>query len=212
VKRPVLKVRPYHHSKKHRFVLDLRAFGGKRQFYKTRAEADAERLRQITLLERHGREAVGLSPHELSGIIKARERLAEYGKTIDDAADFLIHQLENIRRCKITVAQLADEVLEAKRKDGRSIAYRSDLKLRLGIFCRDFGKRLIAAITVEEIDNWLRALNCSPKSRANYRANIGVLFSYAEKRGIIEKNPVVRTAKPKLRKVGNQTESFQPLT
>jgi len=198
VKRPVLKVRPYHHSKKHRFVLDLRAFGGKRQFYKTRAEADAERLRQITLLERHGREAVGLSPHELSGIIKARERLAEYGKTIDDAADFLIHQLENIRRCKITVAQLADEVLEAKRKDGRSIAYRSDLKLRLGIFCRDFGKRLIAAITVEEIDNWLRALNCSPKSRANYRANIGVLFSYAEKRGIIEKNPVVRTAKPKL--------------
>jgi len=198
MRKPTLTIRPYPHRKTHRFVLDLRSFGKGRKFFKTRDEAKAERRRQLIALERHGREAIGLSPHELSGIMKARDRLAEYGKTVGDAADFLIHQLENIRRCKITVAQLADEVLEAKRKDGRSTAYRSDLKLRLGIFCRDFGKRLIAAITVEEIDNWLRALNCSPKSRANYRANIGVLFSYAEKRGIIEKNPVLHTEKPKL--------------
>jgi len=198
MRKPTLTIRPYPHSKTHRFVLDLRPFGKGRKFFRSRDEAKAERRRQLIALERHGREAIGLSPHELSGIMKARERLAEYGKTMVDAADFLIHHLEIIRRCKITVAQLADEVLEAKRKDGRSEAYRSDLKLRLGIFCRDFGKRLIAAITVEEIDNWLRALNCSLKSRANYRANIGVLFSYAEKRGMIEKNPVPRTAKPKL--------------
>jgi integrase len=198
MKRPVLKVRPYRHSKKHRFVLDLRAFGGKRQFYKTRAEADAQRLRKIALLERHGREAIGLSPREMSDFITARNKLADYGETINDAVQFRVNYLEHIRRCKTTVSQLASEVVEAKVKDGRSPEYISDLELRLRHFRLDFGDRSVAGITVEEIDNWLRALNCSPKSRANYRANIGVMFSYAEQRGMIDRNPVLRTSKPKL--------------
>ena len=55
--------------------------------------------------------------------------------------------------------------------------YIDDLKKRLARFCADFGERKIAEITVEHLDNWLRALPGSPKSRANYRANVGVLFS-----------------------------------
>ena len=51
---------------------------------------------------------------------------------------------------------------------------------------------------MEELDNWLRALPGSPKSRANYRANIGVLFSYATKRRMLDFNPIAHTAKPKL--------------
>src|SRR5439155_3218334 len=65
-------------------------------------------------------------------------------------------------------------------------------------FCVDFGQRGIAGITVEELDNWLRNLDCSPKSRANFRANVGVLFSYAERRRMIDSNPILRTARPKL--------------
>jgi len=51
---------------------------------------------------------------------------------------------------------------------------------------------------VEELDNWFRNLPLSPKSRANYRANVGVLFSYAFKRRIIDHNPILHTARPKL--------------
>jgi integrase len=198
MKRPNLKVRRYNHSSTHPFLLDLRPFGKGRMFFKTRAEADAERLRQLTAFARHGREAMALAAHEVSEFIKARKRLADYGKSVSDAADFLIHHLEEIRRCKITVAQLADEVIEAKRSDGMSAAYLADLRKRFKHFCRDFGDRPIASLTVEEIDNWLRALPLSPKSRANYRANIGVLFSYAKKRRMINENPVEFTAKPKL--------------
>jgi integrase len=93
---------------------------------------------------------------------------------------------------------LAEEVLEAKRKDGMSATYIDDLKKRLARFCADFGDRKIAGITVEELDNWLRALPGSPKSRANYRANVGVLFSYAERRRMIDSNPILHTARPKL--------------
>jgi integrase len=58
--------------------------------------------------------------------------------------------------------------------------------------------RLIADITVEELDTWLRNLPGSPKTRADYRANIGVLFSNAAQRRMIDSNPVEFTARPKL--------------
>jgi integrase len=196
--KPTLKVRPYRHDPKYKFVVDLRAFGKGRKFFKTRAEAEAEALRQRTLLERHSRIAVGLSQRELSDLIHARDKLAGYGKKITDAVDFLVDHLERVRRCKITVSRLADEVIEAKRRDGMSADYLSDLQLRLRRFCRRFGEKPIAGITVEEIDDWLRDLEGSPKSRANYRANVAVMFSYATKRRMLDFNPVLHTAKPKL--------------
>jgi integrase len=198
MKRPKLQVHEYRHSKTHPYYLDLRAFGQGRKFFKTKAEAEAERLRQITILARHGREAVGLPPPELSSIIRARKKLAKHGKTIDDAAAFYLDYLERIRRCNVTVAELAREVVEAKRKDGRAPMYVADLTKRLARFCADFGKRPIAGITVEELDDWLRGLDCSPKTRMNFRANVGVLFSYAERRRMIDSNPILRTARPKL--------------
>ena len=142
-------------------------------FFKTRAEADAECMRQKTLLERHSRDAIGLSKREMSDLITARNKLAEYGETINDAVSFRVDHLERIRRCKITVAQLAEEVLKAKLRDGMSKAYLRDLRSRLARFSGDLGDRPLAGITVEEIDNWLRDLPLSPQSRVNYRTVIG---------------------------------------
>lgn len=198
MKRAKLAVRPYRHSNTHPYYLDLRAFGQGRKFFKTRAEADAERLRQLTLRERGGREAVGLPLTELSTIVQARKKLAAHGRTLAEAATFYLDHLERICRCNVTVAELANEVLEAKRRDGHAPMYIADLRKRLARFCRDFGDRPIAGVTVEELDNWLRNLDCAPKSRANFRANVGVLFSYAERRRMIDSNPILRTARPKL--------------
>jgi integrase len=196
--KPSLKVLPYRHHPKFKFVLDLRAFKKGRKFFKTRAEAEAEALRQRTLLERHSREAVGLSQREMSDFIHARKKLAEYGETINDAVKFRVDHLDRVRRHGITVAQLTNEVIEAKRRDGRSRVYLRDLRYRLARFVQDFKDRSIAGITVDELDDWLRALPYSPQSRTNYRRIIGLLFGYAEGRGIIDRNPIPRTAKPKL--------------
>jgi integrase len=196
--KPTLKVLLYRHHPKYKFVLDLRAFKKGRKFFKTRTEAEAEALRQRTLLERHSRALIGLSQREASEIIAAKQKLAEYGETISDAVEFRVDHLERVRRTGITVAQFADEVVKAKRSDGRSLKYVYDLNSKLRRFRREFGNRTIATVTVEEIDKWLRDLDCSPKSRAGYRANIGVLFGHAERLGMIDRNPVLRTAKPKL--------------
>src|SRR6266436_8148215 len=136
MKRPKLQVHEYRHSRTHPYYLDLRAFGQGRKFFKTKAEADTERLRQLTLRERGGREAVGLPLNELSDIVEARRKLAGHGKTINHATAFYLDHLERIRRCNITVTQLAAEVIEAKRKDGRSTVYLTDLRNRLATFCR----------------------------------------------------------------------------
>jgi integrase len=88
--------------------------------------------------------------------------------------------------------------MEIKRKDGAAPRYLESLKSYLTKFAGSFGGRPIAAISPEELDNWLRALPYSPKSRANFRANIGVLFGYATRRRMIDSNPVTNTAKPKL--------------
>jgi integrase len=191
MRRPSFKVHQYKHSKTHRFYINLK-------FFKTRSEADAEAMRQRTLLERHGREAVGFSKGELSEFIEAKQKLSAYGETIRDAVNFRIDHLERVRRHGISVAQLVDEVLEAKRRDGRSEVYLRDLRYRLSKFVQDFGHQPIAGITIDELDNWLRALPFSPQSRTNYRTVIGLLFSHAESRGITERNPISRTAKPKL--------------
>jgi hypothetical protein len=198
MKRPTLAVRQYRHSSTHPYYLDLRAFKQGRKFFKTKGEAEAERLRQITLRERGGREAVGLPLNELSAIVEARRKLAEHGKSIDEAATFYLDHLERIRRCNVTLTQLACEVLAAKKKDGHAPMYLADLRKRLDRFARDFGARPITAISVQELDDWLRNLDCAPKTRANFRANIGVLFSYAERRRMIDTNPVLRTSRPKL--------------
>src|SRR5947207_5447110 len=212
MKRPSLAVRRYRHSSTHPYYLDLRAFNQGRKFFKTKAEAEAERMRQITLRERGGREAMGLPLNELSAIVQARSALAKHGKSINDAAAFYLDHLERIRRCNITVAQLAAEVLAAKQKDGFGALYLTDLRKRLNRFARDFGTRPIAAITVEELDDWLRNLECAPKTRANFRANIGVLFSYAERRRMIDTNPVKRTSAPKLVDKAPEIFSINELT
>jgi integrase len=206
MKKPILKVRKYRFSKTHPFMIDMRAYGKGRKFFKYRTEAEAECLRQKTLLERQGREAVGLPQHELSEFITAKRKLAAEGKTINDATQFLLDHLKRVRRSGTTVEQLAAELMEAKKKDGMSRVYLKDLRHRLGIFSRDFGNRPIASITAEELDIWLRSLPFSPQSRMNFRTNIGVLFSHAERRRMIDFNPIKHTARPRL--PGNPPEIF----
>ena len=174
VKRTTLAVRRYRHSATHPYYLDLRAFGQGRKFFKTKAEADAERMRQSTLRERGGRAAIGLPLDELAVMVQSRNKLAAHGKTVRDATAFYLDRLERIQRCNMTVKELTKEVLEAKRKDGHAPMYVADLRKRLARFCVEFGIRPVAAITVEELDNWLRDLDCAPKSWANFRANVGV--------------------------------------
>jgi integrase len=201
MKRPQIKARKYPHSKTHPWQVDLRAFGKGRKFFKTEAEAKDEARKQKRLVENRSWQAIGLEPQEMNAIISAKQRLAEYDKTITNAADFLIEHLSRVRQHGKTVVQLSAELLDAKQKANRSEIYLRDLRHLLtgaSPFSCAFGQRPIASITVEELDAWLQAQPGSLKTRANLRQNISVLFGYAVKRRILDSNPVTHTEKPKL--------------
>jgi integrase len=217
MKRAKLTIREYpNNPPSRRYVVDLRSYGKGRKFFATKIDAENERRRQEILRNRAGSEAVGLPHSELAAIIQARKQLAAHGKTISDATAFYLDYLERIKRCNITVSQLALEVLRNKEKDGCSDIYLRDLRTILlgsngdnpSLFAERFGQRAIAGITVEELDTFMRDIPGSPVTRSNWRRNISVLFGVAEARGYIDRNPVLRTSKPKL--IDKAPEIFTP--
>jgi integrase len=62
-----------------------------------------------------------------------------------------------------------------------------------------FAGRLIAEITAAEIDDWLRSIPLEPLTRNNHRRVISMLFSYAMLRRYCSENPVIQTAKARVK-------------
>lgn len=66
------------------------------------------------------------------------------------------------------------------------------------MFCQAFGGQPVAAVSSREISAWLQDLEGSPKTRANFRQVVSVLFGHAADEQMIDSNPVLRVKKPTL--------------
>jgi integrase len=82
------------------------------------------------------------------------------------------------------------------------------LAQKLGRFAETFGDQPIRTITTSEVEAWLQGFKLSPRTINNFRDKASALFSYAEKRGYIGKNPVSVIDKIKL--VDAPPEIFTP--
>jgi hypothetical protein len=133
-------------------VFDLRAFGKGRKFFKTCTEANAERLGKSRYWNATSAKRLVCRSAKCPTSSRRRGRLAEYGETISDAGHSESITLIRVCRHGITVARLADEVAEAKRRDcGPDVSVR-DLRCRLNEFVQDFGHLPTAGITLDELD------------------------------------------------------------
>ena len=100
-----------------------------------------------------------------------------------------------------TVPEVVAEMVHAKERDGLSVRYLEDCRDRLGRFATDF-KRPISLLQTRDIAHWLRELQCSTRSRNNYRNLIVTLFSFARKHGYYpadRPNPAALTDRAKER-------------
>jgi integrase len=179
------KVRSYHDKQrpKLKFVVSFKKNGKRaRSFFESKKAAQT--FAQLKNNER------------LIGETDGAKQLAKFGKTIADAiAFYLPHLHASNRTC--TFAELVDELLPAKTKDGASAPYLTDLKCRLGQFSNSFGDRIVSEITSGEIDDWLRDLDVSPVTRNNSRRVLRTAFSFAVSRNYCVDNPAAKTAKAK---------------
>src|SRR5438874_494088 len=120
-----------------KFVVNGRENGKRtRRFFETKKEADSYAQEKRIELQNKGREGAEFPSKLREMAQECAERLRGYGKTIADATDFLVAHLKASER-SCTAAQLVTELWSAKKADGASERYLSDLKSRLTRFAED---------------------------------------------------------------------------
>jgi integrase len=209
MRHPRLRIVEYRHSPTAKYVIEGVRVNGKRQrlFFRTEAKAKKELARLKIKQRKEGANALSVSDSLRIMALECAGELQPFGKTIRDATDFYLKYLREALR-SVTASALVDDYLATQRRLKRSAAHIQDLSQRLGRFKEDFGSRSVRTLSTAEIENWLRALKLSPQSINNFRARLNALFRYAEKRSLIEKNPVNAIGKIKL--VDKAPEIFDP--
>ncbi len=109
---------------------------------------------------------------------------------------------------EIGVEKLVAEALKAKKQDGASAKYLTQLSSDWGKVQRTISKP-IHLITTTELEDWLRALKTGARTRNNLRTSVITLFSYARQRGYLPKNiPTEAEALSKAKVRGGEIEIF----
>ena len=180
------------------FVVIYPGLDGKRQrdHFKDRSEAKLFHDKKRVELVNFGTAAAALDERQRAEYLECRDILKPYGLSLREAVNKLLPQLK-AEKTTILVSKTMENFLKAKEADGLSSRYLKDLKNRLKQFSKKFGARNMASITTTEVEDWLRSMPGGAVNRNNYKRNIGVFFSYAEKRGLILKNPFINASKAK---------------
>jgi integrase len=199
---PIIKKRVYPTGNV-AWVVDCGMVDGKRPRFtygtKGQAETKAEQLRIER--ENDGNAIFTLSTRDQTDAGRALSILAPFNVSLSVAAEFYKTHAGLIQTRK-TASQVADELLEAKAQDNLSARHCKNLRLQLKEgFAVDerFASRPIYEITTSELETWLRQLDVSPTTRNNYRTALGVLFSFALRRGYVLKNPAAIAERAKVK-------------
>jgi integrase len=167
-----------------------------RRFFETKEEAKTYAAQKEIELLNQRTEAMTF-PTELRVMAqRAAKRLAEYRRTIDDAAQFYLKHLES-EKGSVPVEQAVAELIQNRRAAGRSRVYCGDLKFRLGRFAEKFDGKSVASITTKEINQWLESLQVGSVTRNTFRRDARTLFSFCSDHGYCVDNPATATTRAK---------------
>jgi integrase len=180
----------------------------------TRADGSIERVRprrtfssaeearafaQLKRVERTNRGTLGVSMDDRlrADALEAQKILEPYQLSLVNAARECALRRQRLRESQ-SVSFCVQSLLEAKAADHLRPRYLKDLRNRLEHFAGEFGNRLVADITSEQIDRWLRSLAVGPLTRNSYHLRLNLLFGYARERGWTETNPLSAVRKTKV--------------
>jgi hypothetical protein len=181
-------------------VVNFREAGKrKRKFFETKEQAESFAAQKNIDRLNSGLDGEKITSKLRDMALECAERLSEHGKTLKDAADFLIAHLQATKK-SCTAEQLVRELLVAKEADGVSRRHLNDICSRLSVFAEKFDGQMVATITSAQLDDWLRSLNVSPVTRNHYRQLLLLAFNFAVRRNYATDNPAEKTAKAKERK------------
>jgi len=200
MRKPTPKVSKYKHgSETSKYVVEGLRIAGKRvrKFFPTQRKAKAYLRKTLAQLRREGEDGLALPMQLRQEAARSAEKLRPYGKTLTDAVNHYLRHLASVQR-SATVEELVEKYIVAKTAQGRSPLHLADLRTRLGRFAATFGKRLIAEITIQDVEGWLEGIPLSAQSVNHHRDKVSSLFEYAVARGYAAENPVAKIEKRKV--------------
>ena len=123
------------------YLVDTRVRGqGERLFFPTRTEADTAAEQARIRRRNEGNSAFAMLPSDRADAETALALLRPHGRTLREAAAFLLKHLVIVRE-ELTVTGLIDELVENKKRDGASAPYLKDLRNRLATFANSLPRR-----------------------------------------------------------------------
>lgn len=171
--------------------------GGKRKqkYFKTKTDAEAWAESRESEARNFGT-VDSLTAAERLAVVETRQTLDGLGVTLRDAIDHAIAYHQSAQK-SASVAELVDQVIEARRNAKLSDRYLRDMESRLGRFKTDFGERSAATITRDEIADWLRGLKLAPVGTNNYRRLLVVAFNDAIESKYVKENEAAKVKRVK---------------
>lgn len=181
-----------------------------------KARAKAKRIAE--LLSSGKAEAAAMGDREAAIYGRAVEYLRPTGISLELAAETVAKAIEILGSNRILeacnffkdhgadsitprkVGEVVTEMIQQMQKDKLSDRYIETIRPRCLRFAEAFQVD-IGSVSSADVQRWLDDLECSPRTRKNYRDDLNSLFSYAEARQYIAKtaNPVstAKTRKPR---------------
>lgn len=179
------------------WVVDLRPWS-KKEYWATRGKAEKRAKQAAAMVEVHGTSALDLRGRELEWLMESEEDLKKRGKSLRDAVEHYRGHLEREAavEASCTVAEGLNAWLAGRMEDrGRGLISKvtlDELGSRAKAFAAEFGKRRIESVTSIELEDWLKGIRGSARTRLNLRTKIGQFFNWAVSRGRCKENPMKR--------------------
>jgi integrase len=208
MRKTTLKLTPVRINGKRFFqVVSPRPGGGRiRQTFKDQDDAKEHYKLAEKQIASYGAAAMLISDILRIAAIEADKLLQPFSKTIVDGAQFYRAHLE-ATEASVTVSQAIEKLTENS-KDC-SVRYKRDLKYRLGRFKEQFGTRMMAEITTEELDAFLKELNLGAVSQNTFRRRLVTLWKFANQKDWCDASIATKTRRAK-EEAPNEVEILTP--
>jgi integrase len=97
----------------------------------------------------------------------------------------------------LTVIELVNEFLLAKARADNSDRYLRQLKVVLSSFANGRTRHPIDQVKAPELEKWIRVHDWKPRTAKGYLDSVKTLFSFAVKRGYLDRNPALGVELPR---------------
>lgn len=174
-------------SRKSRWVVSFPQ-DGKRVYrcFSSEAAAMAEASRLRTDRTDDGKAFLSLPPAEQDRLVEAWVMARQKKLNLYE----MVVRADAAAPSSPTISAVVSELLEVKRKAGKSKPYVGTLRLMLEAFAKGREEMQISAFGLPEIELWLDKKELA--SRSTWRARLSTLFKFAVRRGYIITNPCSR--------------------